>query len=341
MRPNPQTPNLILLISSYLSNELHFIQVIVKSVIGQFKKAVIYLEIRQFGMNMIRSDRKISLKEDISQELADSIAYIWKEMSFRVLDVAYRNCVNPWNVLERKVNYSFAVFIESGAMRFRYRDEERILRRGDCVMVPEFEPHSFGLTSSLEPVSHFVFQALFENVIRKNPFFFFDSAFQHLPYADSFLETLRRIVMISSYHPETAARKMEALFKDFLSAKVYNGHFVLEEVRYSDPRIPEALKYINNNFANNISIGDIASHIGLKEVRFRRLFCDDMGMPPSDFLTKTRITHAKRILICHNCTVAEVAFSTGFSSASYFCTVFQQLNQCTPSQFRKIVGGKI
>ena len=291
--------------------------------------------------NNIAGAKKLSLKEDISKGQAELMARIWNSMPFSVLDIAYWNCVKPWNILERKINDNFCVFIESGAMRFRYRDEERILQQGDVVIIPEFEPHSFGLTASSESVSHFVFHALFDNVVRENPFYFFDSPFQKLSSADSFLENLRRIVMMRAHHPETAALQMESLFKDFLLEKAYNGHFIMKEAEYSDQRIPAALKYINNNFTSNISIGDIAAHVGLKEVRFRRLFNNDIGISPSVFLVRKRISHAKQLLIRDKCTVAKAALSSGFSSESYFCTVFQQVNKCTPSQFRKMFFGKL
>lgn len=290
---------------------------------------------------MLGGDKKISLKEDISPELAELIERIWNNMPFTVLDIAYWNCVEPWNILDREISDNFCVCVESGAMRFRCGDEEQILRRGDCVIVPEYESHAFGLAAASEFVSHYVFHILFDNVAEENPLYSFDSPFQHLFCADGFLEHLRRIVMLRSYHPETAARQMSVLFKDFLLEKAYEGHFLPKETQYSDQRIPTALKYINDNFAVNISIGDIAAHVGIKEVRFRTLFRNDIGIGPAEFLTRTRIFHSKRLLISDNSPVAKVALNSGFSSESYFCFVFQRISQQTPSQFRNKFHGKL
>ena len=54
-----------------------------------------------------------------------------------------------------------------------------------------------------------------------------------------------------------------------------------------------------------------------------------------EYLLKTRIVTARRLLTETALPISEISNRCGFSSLSYFCRVFKAQTQSTPLQFRK------
>ena len=70
-------------------------------------------------------------------------------------------------------------------------------------------------------------------------------------------------------------------------AKEKDAHTTLRQ-RY----IGETLKYISYNFANSITILDIADNVGLSPNYLSKLFKDTYGVSPKQVLTRVRIRNA-------------------------------------------------
>lgn len=68
---------------------------------------------------------------------------------------------------------------------------------------------------------------------------------------------------------------------------------------------------------------------------FSRLFKLVMGMTFSDYVTSLRIDKARRYLLTTNKSITEIAFETGYSSASHFIQVFKRRFKKTPAKYKK------
>ena len=285
-------------------------------------------------MNSHGDERKISLKAELSPAAAEEIARVCLDFPLTVLKVTYWNNFPPWEVPERRINDNLGLFVESGALRFRTGGREQILRRGDVVIVPEYQAHDFGLVPGEGPVAYYISHALYDNITAWNPFEGFDTPFLRPEHPDFFLAALRRIAALREFSPRASCLLMEDLFRQFFVECVCAGRFHPRLRKFSDPRIPEVLGFIYRNIASNLTVLDLADHIGIREVRLRRIFRENIGFSPLEFMTRARLNHAMRLLARYDYPLSRIAEESGFSSESYFCAVFQKKMRCSPSRWR-------
>ena len=95
------------------------------------------------------------------------------------------------------------------------------------------------------------------------------------------------------------------------------------------------LKYIENNYMQKITIGDIAAAVGFSESHFMRYFKETMGTSFVEYLRDYRLTIASRLLTSSDSSILNIAAETGFENPSYFNRVFKEKYKMTPRQFRK------
>lgn len=96
--------------------------------------------------------------------------------------------------------------------------------------------------------------------------------------------------------------------------------------------IRRARRYIDENFAQGISLGQLAEHVSLSPYYLLRVFRAEIGMPPYTYLESVRIRHAQRFIKAGQ-PLVEVAFAVGFSSQSHFTRHFKQIIGVTPGQY--------
>lgn len=94
--------------------------------------------------------------------------------------------------------------------------------------------------------------------------------------------------------------------------------------------------YINEHFAEDLSLEQVADLAGFSKYHFTRLFKQYTDTSFYKYLNQKRIDYAKTLLLDPNLPVLDVALQCGFSSLSAFLRMFKQLNMCTPTEFRNM-----
>jgi len=97
----------------------------------------------------------------------------------------------------------------------------------------------------------------------------------------------------------------------------------------------DALSYIDQHYTEEISLENIAAQTGFSKFHFSRLFKQYTSYNFSDYLCFRRIKAAEKLLENPDCSITDVAISSGFSSISTFNRLFKQQKGCTPSDYRK------
>ena len=98
--------------------------------------------------------------------------------------------------------------------------------------------------------------------------------------------------------------------------------------------IADCIAYISDHFQEQISLDDMAQKAGFSPYHFTRIFARATGLTPHQYLISTRIRAAAFLLKSTDLPVREIAFATGFSSESGFCTTFKKWEGITPSRYR-------
>lgn len=80
---------------------------------------------------------------------------------------------------------------------------------------------------------------------------------------------------------------------------------------------------------------EVAKELQMSSGHFSRLFKKVMGMSFSDYATSLRINKARSYLLTTQMSITEIAFETGYSSASHFIRVFKQRFGKTPTEYKR------
>lgn len=99
--------------------------------------------------------------------------------------------------------------------------------------------------------------------------------------------------------------------------------------------IPFVEKYLHENYAQNLSMEEVASHAGFSAHYFCRRFKQEFSVNFVDYLADVRLKKACELLENPEVTVKEVCFLTGYSEPNYFSRVFKKAYGLTPSQYQK------
>jgi len=95
-------------------------------------------------------------------------------------------------------------------------------------------------------------------------------------------------------------------------------------------------RYIDEHFAEDITLEDIAAKAGFSKFHFSRLFKQFTNASFYKYVNQQRIAHAEELLSNADLSVTQIAIQCGFSSTSSFIRMFKQLKNCTPTDFRKL-----
>ena len=103
----------------------------------------------------------------------------------------------------------------------------------------------------------------------------------------------------------------------------------------SDLLVARALRFIWENFTEQISIDDIASVTGVARCTIINKFKKCLGHSINYEINKRRLKQACELLRNSRFTVADVAELSGFASPTYFHYSFRKFYGITPTEFRK------
>ncbi len=100
-------------------------------------------------------------------------------------------------------------------------------------------------------------------------------------------------------------------------------------------RLREFIAFVQEHYAEDISVEDIAAAGSVSKVECGRVFRKAFATTPHRFLTDYRIDRACDLLRAGEMSVTEVGISCGFGSASHFATAFKKALGTSPREFRK------
>lgn len=102
--------------------------------------------------------------------------------------------------------------------------------------------------------------------------------------------------------------------------------------------ISNALQYIHQHYAKELSISELAAQFGFDRRRFSELFEQLTGLTPMHYLTEYRIRKAKLLLQTTRLPIVEIAEQVGYLDSFYFSRVFKKYVNTSPSLYRKEHG---
>ena len=83
-----------------------------------------------------------------------------------------------------------------------------------------------------------------------------------------------------------------------------------------------------------ISLEILSEEMGLTPNYLCKIFKNSTGMKLTQYINQVRVEGAKKLLKNTNMKAHEIAETVGFSSASYFSTIFKQVTGTTVSEYK-------
>ena len=110
--------------------------------------------------------------------------------------------------------------------------------------------------------------------------------------------------------------------------------------RGSSDKVDQALCLINTGYLAENSLEQLSQILGCSSRHLRRLFIQQLGVPPHQIENTRRLLFAKQLLNDTSLSIYEIAFASGYDSQRQFNYAFQKSYQRTPSSIRKPTSGR-
>jgi AraC-like DNA-binding protein len=96
----------------------------------------------------------------------------------------------------------------------------------------------------------------------------------------------------------------------------------------------EALQYIRERCADQLTLAGIAARYDLNPSYFSRLFHGHAGMPLVEFINRARIQRSCQLLKRSDASIVDVALAVGYNNLSHFNRLFRRFMGVSPREYR-------
>ena len=233
-------------------------------------------------------------------------------------------------------DYFVLSLIERGRQSFTHKGTKYRTPPGGLILInpgvvhtgEAVDTHGFELRA-LYPSTSLMETAVFELTGRRALPFFKEVLVDHR-WATNSISSLHKAILAGAGMLESESRilwTITQLIKRYADVGSAEGHLGKEK-----RAIQQTRHYIEEHFAENISLNVLAQHVSFSPYYLLRVFRAEVGMPPYAYLESVRIRHTQR-LIKAGLTLAEVAAEVGFSSQSHMTRQFKKIIGVTPGQY--------
>jgi AraC-like DNA-binding protein len=182
-----------------------------------------------------------------------------------------------------------------------------------------------------------------------------------ITFCGSFIDEILNELNFTSgmVFPLTDTTRLEGIFRKILATlkidKLYGGYlcsgliyeYLLEIFKCTNENanlkkykknhiLMPVLELIETIFTRQISLEELAEEAHITPQHLCRVFKENIGIRPYEYIAKRRIQEAKRFLADKKHTIADIAKMVGYNDCSYFGSIFKKYERMTPSEFRTL-----
>lgn len=227
-----------------------------------------------------------------------------------------------WKIKNRRT--SSIMTVEKGTFIYEFQGKEFELKSGESIFLPYLSSYSYKITTNhciCHQVMFNIFDAEGTLKLSDNPKKTSDAKVGEL---------IKKIVVQGNSPNQLSPFKFTADFYTVLSMffeKTIDRREVL--------RIFPALKYIEEHYAENINLDNLAELCMLSQSQLRRLFKAETLMSPIEYKNSLRIKAALSMLIYSEKNISEISQELGFANPYIFSRTFKEWEGVSPTEFRK------
>ena len=160
------------------------------------------------------------------------------------------------------------------------------------------------------------------------------------PYLE-ICDLFKELVPLYVNEPAGYRLKTESVVLEILYCLIQHFSYPAPADTFSEPqeqtRIQEILAYIEDHYAESVSLAKIASEFGLSREYFSRLFHSSLGITFSQHINRVRIAHFYHDLVTGDAPVMELLENNGLTNYKLFSRMFREIYGHTPKELRRLL----
>lgn len=257
-----------------------------------------------------------------------------KTIYFYPISAGHFFCVDGYHLVRKNYNSLLITHILDGTFTYIKDGKHITARKGDTVILDCYKPHEYYTNDSFESIWIHLAGAnsfeLFEEIESSNGNLVKCKDIHHIR------KLLFRIFDgMKGDNPTTELSVSLDIYKIFtellnpLSAKSKG------ENSYEDS-IQSVKEYIAENLNENLTVSRLAEIVNMSSSHFSRVFKQQTGFSPYDYILISRLNRAKYLLQVTDMTVSSIAYEIGFNSESNFIYFFTENEGISPGKFRRL-----
>lgn len=270
----------------------------------------------------------------ISEVYFSSPSQTAKKLYYYPISAGHFFCEKGYHLIRNNYNSLLITHIINGTFTFVKDGKHITARAGDTVILDCYKPHEYYTNDS--------FESIWIHISGANSF----ELFEEIEKGDGNLVKCRDIHhvkkllfriydSISGVNPPSELNMSLDIYKLF--AELLNPQSIKSkgEGNYEE-NIQEIQNYIAENLNEKLTVQGLADKTLMSISHFSRVFKQQTGFSPYEYVLLTRLNKAKYLLQKTEMSVAAIAYETGFNSESNFICFFTENEGVSPGKFRKL-----
>jgi AraC-like DNA-binding protein len=136
-----------------------------------------------------------------------------------------------------------------------------------------------------------------------------------------------------------AILRLLTVFADLLAVR--SNQLTVCQANSEHPVVTKAKQYIEQQHAEEISLGQVAQAVHVSPFHLCKLFRKTAGVTFTEFVSRVRTEKAKSLLLNPQLRISEIVYDVGFQSLSHFNRIFKKLVGESPTRYReRTIGGR-
>lgn len=226
------------------------------------------------------------------------------------------------------------IWVRRGSMHMICNNQEYLVSGGElCVIFPNQVHAYLGSSEDVEgyllmfhPEDAYILSKQLLRSYPKRPWLSREEVIPELAYVLDWLEREYR-------------EGGEAVVRSLLSPIMLKICEVVEPISNTDGReadvIRQAMQYIDENYAENITLEGLAHKLGISHYHLSHLFSAYLKMGFRAYINALRVEQAKRLLMTTDESITQIAYNCGFASQTTFNRAFRERFSKTPREIRQ------
>lgn len=150
---------------------------------------------------------------------------------------------------------------------------------------------------------------------------------------------IQRIVYLyTEQHPSKdffVSNMVQELIVRILQANTRKTYLDNSKAWSNNRRFAYIIEYIRKNLVETLTVKELSEKAYMSESNFYRVFKQEFGQSPVDFINQERIAKATELLTQPDCNLTDVFHSCGFKNRSYFNRMFKRIKGTSPSKYQQ------